>query len=66
MSDFDPYYYEEISEATSDELEGVTRLEIITQDGRDYVKRELDRVTISLQDEGRTLKIFTEKHTKEW
>lgn len=39
---------------------GITRVEIIEAGvGRVYVKMGLDEVELSLQDEGRTLKIFT-------
>jgi hypothetical protein len=37
----------------------ITRVEVITDTGRDYVSWEKDNnITTSLQDEGRTLKIF--------
>ena len=40
----------------------ITRVEVITDTGRDYVSWEKDNnITTSLQDEGRTLKIFVSK-----
>ena len=42
-------------------LETITRLEIINhQDGtgREYVKYNCEKIELSIQDEGRTLKIF--------
>ena len=39
--------------------DSITRLEIIEyNNGRAYVNRDLSKVEFSLQDEGRTLKIF--------
>jgi hypothetical protein len=44
----------------------ITRVEVITDTGRDYVCWEDDNViTTSLQDEGRTLKVFVTKNTEE-
>lgn len=40
----------------------ITRLEIITDTGRDYVNWEDDNdITVSYQDDGRTLKVFVDK-----
>lgn len=40
----------------------VTRVEVIDQDGRSYVNWDKDNiVTIQLQDDGRTLKIFIDR-----
>ena len=40
------------------DVEKVTRLEIIDSDGRNYVQRNVKEMDFSLQDDGRTLKIF--------
>ena len=40
----------------------ITRLEVI-DDGRELVKYDLKDVRISLQDDGRTMKIFVNKQT---
>jgi hypothetical protein len=37
----------------------VTRVEVIDSKGRSYVNKSAAKVELSLQDEGRTLKIFT-------
>jgi len=39
----------------------VNRVELVTQDGREFVNWECKNVKTSLQDDGRTLKIFLEK-----
>jgi hypothetical protein len=39
----------------------VTRLEVIDNDGRSYVKYNIDKIQFSLQDDDRTLKLFV-KH----
>ena len=36
---------------------GVTRLEVITNDGREFVRYGCSNVQVSLQDDGRTLKV---------
>ena len=36
----------------------VTRIEVITDDGREFVRYGCSNVQVSLQDEGRTLKVF--------
>ena len=36
----------------------VTRIEVITDDGREFVRYDCSNVQVSLQDEGRTLKVF--------
>jgi hypothetical protein len=49
-------------------LPKVTRLEIIDhqgQEGRVYTKRNCEKVELSIQDEGRTLKIFISKDIKD-
>lgn len=40
------------------QLESVTRVEIIDNHGRSYVKWGLRDVQIQIQDDGRTLKLF--------
>tara|TARA_R110000772_G_scaffold81651_3_gene173579 strand:- start:674 stop:865 length:192 start_codon:yes stop_codon:yes gene_type:complete len=40
----------------------ITRLEVI-DDGRELVKYDLKDVKISIQDDGRTMKIFVNKQT---
>ena len=42
----------------------VTRLEVIDENGRSYVKYHISDVKFSLQDDDRTLKIFLEVQTK--
>ena len=41
-------------------LENITRLEIIDSNGRVYGKFDLNGITLSLQDDQRTLKLFIE------
>jgi len=36
----------------------VTRVEVITDDGREFVRYECSNVQVSLQDDGRTIKVF--------
>jgi hypothetical protein len=36
----------------------VTRVEVITDDGREFVRYDCSNVQVSLQDDGRTLKVF--------
>jgi hypothetical protein len=36
----------------------VTRVEVITDDGREFVRYDCNNVQLSLQDDGRTLKVF--------
>ena len=43
--------------------EGVTRVEVIDENGRSYVNWNKNNiVNISIQDEGRTMKIFIDKN----
>ena len=43
-------------------LEGCTRVEVIDENGRSYVNwKPTNKVEISMQDEGKTLKIFISK-----
>jgi hypothetical protein len=41
------------------DLSKVTRLEVIDNNGRSYVNWGVDKMEFSYQDDGRTLKIFT-------
>jgi hypothetical protein len=41
--------------------EKVTRVEVISQNGREYVNMSCHSVVVSEQDEGRTIKIFLQK-----
>lgn len=43
------------------ETSQVTRLEVIDNDGRSYVKYNIEKIQFSLQDDDRTLKLFV-KH----
>jgi hypothetical protein len=45
-------------------LNKVTRVELITQEGRQYVQWDIRHVSLCLQDEGQTLKIFVEEKEK--
>ena len=36
----------------------VTRVEVITSEGREFVRYECSNVQVSLQDDGRTIKVF--------
>ena len=36
----------------------VTRVEVITNNGREYVQHECSNVQVSLQDNGQTIKVF--------
>lgn len=36
----------------------VTRVEVITNNGREFVRYECSNVQVSLQDDGRTIKVF--------
>lgn len=41
----------------------ITRIEVIDENGRSYSNRHPDnKVSLHIQDEGHTLKIFIEKH----
>lgn len=40
------------------QLKKVTRFEVIDNDGRSYTKHNIKNVELSLQDDGRTLKVF--------
>jgi hypothetical protein len=36
----------------------VTRVEVVTNEGREFVRYECSDVQVSLQDEGQTIKVF--------
>ncbi len=42
-------------------LQNITRVELITQHGRQYVAWDIKHASIMLQDEGKTLKLFVEE-----
>ena len=55
-------YADEAISACKEALEQpakLTRLEVIDNNGRSYVNMAIDKLEFSYQDEGRTLKIFT-------
>jgi len=39
----------------------ITRVEVIDDSGRAYVKWDIDKVLLDIQDDGRTLKVFVAK-----
>ena len=45
---------------TTETIDTVTRLEIIDSNGRVYGRFDLNGITLSLQDDQRTLKLFIE------
>lgn len=48
------------------ETKNVTRVEVIDHTGRSYVNWNiLNKVTLSLQDDGRTLKVFVDRKKEE-
>lgn len=48
------------------ETKNVTRVEVIDHTGRSYVNWNiLNKVTVSLQDDGRTLKVFVDRKKEE-
>jgi hypothetical protein len=52
---------EDIQAPNGDSLKNypeVTRVEVITDDGREFVRYDCHNVQLSLQDDGRTLKVF--------
>jgi hypothetical protein len=52
---------EDIQQPNGDFLKNypnVTRVEVITSEGREFVRYDCSNVQVSLQDEGRTLKVF--------
>jgi len=58
---------EEVNDTRLDGIintEKITRVEVIDENGRSYVKRDIDGLEVHLQDGGRTLKLFISKHGK--
>ena len=52
---------EDIQQSNGDFLKNypeVTRVEVITSNGREYVQYECSNVQVSLQDDGQTIKVF--------
>ncbi len=52
---------EDIQQPNGDFLKSypdITRVEVITNEGREFVRYDCSNVQVSLQDEGRTLKVF--------
>ena len=52
---------EDIQQSNGDFLKNcpeVTRVEVITNNGREFVQYECSDVQVSLQDDGRTIKLF--------
>ena len=52
---------EDIQQPNGDFLKNypdVTRVEVITDEGREFVRYECSNVQVSLQDDGQTLKVF--------
>ena len=47
---------------TLDQIQAVTRLEVIDGNGRSYSKWNIQNKSFSFQDDGRTLKIFLDLH----
>ena len=55
---------EEIQAPNGDFLKNypdVTRVEVITNDGREFVRYDCNNVQVSLQDDRRTIKVFLEQ-----
>lgn len=46
------------------DMNRVTRVEVIDEDGRSYTEYNAKAVQISIQDDGRTLKVFLKKGEK--
>ena len=46
-------------------LKKTTRVEIIDENGRQFVRRDIKRVDLSMQDGQRTMKIFLNNRLKE-
>jgi hypothetical protein len=62
MRSYQKYYMNRAINACKEALEQpskLTRLEVIDNNGRAYVNMAIDKLQFSYQDEGRTLKIFT-------
>ena len=57
----DPYDLHDLQLPNSDFLKSypeVTRVEVITNNGREFVRYECSNVQVSLQDNGQTIKVF--------
>jgi hypothetical protein len=58
---FEDLHAEDVQAPNGDFLKNypeVTRVEVITDDGREFVRYDCHNVQLSLQDDGRTLKVF--------
>jgi hypothetical protein len=58
---FEDLHAEDVQAPNGDFLKNypkVTRVEVITDDGREFVRYDCSNVQMSLQDNGRTLKVF--------
>ena len=58
---FEDLHAEDVQAPNGDFLKNypeVTRVEVITDDGREFVRYDCHNVQVSLQDDGRTLKVF--------
>jgi hypothetical protein len=53
-------YIQSIADKEFEYLPGVTRFEVIDEQGRAYTRHGVD-VRLSFQDDGRTLKVFIDK-----
>jgi len=47
-------------QADNNKTKRVTRIEIIDESGRAFLMRDVESVKLSLQDDGRTLKLFVQ------
>ena len=55
-------YKQETEAANPQQMSDVTRVEVISNEGRDHINRcNKGSVSLSMQDEGRTLKVFIEE-----
>jgi len=54
---------DEAQVATLESYPLVNRVEIIGRTGREFVKHEIEGISTSIQDNGRTLKVFVESAT---
>ena len=57
----DPYDLHDLQLPNGDFLKSypeVTRVEVITNNGREFVRYECSNVQVSLQDDGQTIKVF--------
>lgn len=56
---------EQILQAAMESFDGVTRFEVISENGRELVKYDVN-IELSLQDDGRTLKVFLRDIKDRW